>query len=128
MFDFLHESALLHALITVGTFVLFAISLGGMLLKKNLLKIFISLSIAETALFLFFIGMHFEVGKVAPIAADGVKSFDVKMVDPIPQAMILTTIVIAIAVLALALSFITNYFRLKGDMNISSMDELGEQR
>jgi multisubunit Na+/H+ antiporter MnhC subunit len=50
------------------------------------------------------------------------------MVDPVPQAMILTTIVIAIAVLALALSFIINYFKLTNNMRVDEMSELGEDR
>jgi multisubunit Na+/H+ antiporter MnhC subunit len=42
--------------------------------------------------------------------------------------MILTTIVIAIAVLSLALSFIINYFKLTNNMRVNEMDELGEEK
>lgn len=128
MFDALNDPALLRTVVTVGTFVLFAVGLSGMLIKKNLFKIFMSLSVAETGLFLFFIGNHFEPGKIAPIAADGVTAFGAQMVDPVPQAMVLTTIVIALAVLALALSFVIRYFALTGHMQVDRMDELGEPR
>ncbi len=57
---------------------------------------------------------------------DEVPNFTLNMVDPVPQAMILTTIVIAIAVLALALSFIINYFKLTNNMRIDEMSELGD--
>jgi len=50
------------------------------------------------------------------------------MVDPVPQAMILTTIVIGIAVLALALSFIINYFKLTNNLSVDEMNELGEEQ
>ena len=128
MFDALNDPALLRTVVTVGTFVLFAVGLSGMLIKKNLFKIFMSLSVAETGLFLFFIGNHFEPGKIAPIAADGVTAFGAQMVDPVPQAMVLTTIVIALAVLALALSFVIRYFALTGHMQVDRMNELGEPR
>jgi multisubunit Na+/H+ antiporter MnhC subunit len=104
------------------------IGLIGALSKKNLFKIFLSFAIAEASLFIYFIGMHFEVGKVAPILTDEVTTFGVKMVDPVPQAMILTTIVIGIAVLALALSFIINYFKLTNNLRVDEMNELGEEQ
>jgi multisubunit Na+/H+ antiporter MnhC subunit len=126
MLNSLNQTPFLHMVITIGALILLAIGLVGALTKKNLFKIFLSFSIAEASLFLYFIGMHFEVGKVAPIVTDKVTTFSLEMVDPVPQAMILTTIVIAIAVLALALSFIINYFKLTNNMRVNEMDELGE--
>jgi multicomponent Na+:H+ antiporter subunit C len=96
--------------------------------KKNLFKIFLSLAIAESSLFIYFIGMHFSIGKIAPIVTNKVTEFSNDMVDPIPQAMILTTIVIGIAVLSLALSFIISYYKLTGKMRIDDMNELGEDK
>ncbi len=126
MLNSLNQTPFLHMVITIGALILLAIGLVGALTKKNLFKIFLSFSIAEASLFLYFIGMHFEVGKVAPIVTNKVTTFSLEMVDPVPQAMILTTIVIAIAVLALALSFIINYFKLTNNMRVNEMDELGE--
>lgn len=118
----------LDIIITVGSFIIFGIGIVGIILKKNLFMIFISLSIAEGSLFLFFIGMHYNEGKTAPIIGDNIKEFSVNMVDPVPQAMILTTIVIAVAILALALSFIINYNQLTSNIDIDKMDELGDDR
>ena len=126
MLETLNQPSYLHFVITVGAFVLFAIGLIGVLSKKNLFKIFLSFSIIESSLFLFFIGNHYQVGKLAPIVADGVTTFDHQMVDPVPQAMILTTIVIGIAVLALGLSYVVRYYRLSGHTRIDKMDELGD--
>ncbi len=127
MLETLNQTQFLHSVVTVGSFIIFTIGLVGVLSRKNLFKIFLSLSIVESSLFLYFIGNHFEVGKVAPIVTDGIKGFGTRMVDPVPQAMILTTIVIGIAVLALALSFVVNYYRLSGHIDIDKMDELGEE-
>ena len=128
MFDSLNQTPFLHGVITIGSFLLLTIGLVGALTKKNLFKIFLSLAIAEVSLFIYFIGMHFEVGKVAPIITEEITSFSSNMVDPVPQAMILTTIVIAIAILSLALSFVVNYFKLTNNMRIDEMNELGEDR
>ncbi len=127
MLDSLNQTPFLHGVITIGAFLLLAIGLVGAMSKKNLFKIFLSLAIAESSLFLYFIGMHFEVGKDAPIVTQKVTEFGANMVDPVPQAMILTTIVIAIAVLALSLSFVVNYFKLTGNLDIEKMNELGEE-
>ena len=126
MLNSFNQTPFLHGVITIGSFILLTIGLVGALTKKNLFKIFLSLAIAEASLFIYFIGMHFEVGKVAPILTDEVTEFSLNMVDPVPQAMILTTIVIAIAVLSLALSFIINYFKLTNNMRVNQMNELGE--
>jgi multisubunit Na+/H+ antiporter MnhC subunit len=126
MLEMLDQTPFIHAVVTTGSFVIFAIGLVGVLSKKNLFKIFLSFSLMESALFLFFIGSHYATGKQAPIATDTLTLFDDSMVDPVPQAMILTTIVIGIAVLALALSFVVRYHRLSGHIRIDRMDELGD--
>jgi len=126
MLEMFNQTPFIHTVVTVGSFVIFAIGLIGALSKKNLFKIFLSLSVMESSLFIFFIGNHYEVSLLAPIAADGVTVFDGHMVDPVPQAMILTTIVIGIAVLALALSYVVRYHRLSGHTHIDKMHELGE--
>jgi multisubunit Na+/H+ antiporter MnhC subunit len=117
----------LHIIITIGSFIIFGIGFVGVVLKKNLFLIFISLSITEASLFLFFIGMHFDETKTAPIITNNIKEFTSTMTDPVPQAMILTTIVIAIAILALALSFIVNYQKLTKNLDINKMDEFTEK-
>jgi multicomponent Na+:H+ antiporter subunit C len=128
MLDSFNQTHFLHSVITIGSFLILLIGLVGALSKKNLFKIFLSLAIAESSLFIYFIGMHFSIGKIAPIVTNKVTEFSNDMVDPIPQAMILTTIVIGIAVLSLALSFIISYYKLTGKMRIDDMNELGEDK
>ena len=128
MLSSLNQTEFIQTVITVGSLLILTIGLVSALTKKNLFKIFLSLAIAEASLFIYFIGMHFEVGKIAPITTDEVTSFSANMVDPVPQAMILTTIVIAIAILSLAMSFLINYFKLTNNMRVDEMNELGENR
>ena len=128
MFDSLNQNDILHTVIAIGSFIIFGIGIIGVILKKNLYKILISLAIAESSLFIFFIGMCFDMDKKAPIISNNIKEFNQNMADPVPQAMILTTIVIAVAILALALSFIKEYYKLSSNIDIDKMDELGDDR
>lgn len=110
-------------LVTIGSFVIFAISLTALMVKKDLLMIFINLAIAESSLFLFFIGNHFGKNIQAPIISNSSNNFDPSLMsDPVPQAMILTTIVIAIAILSLAMSYVIKYKELTNQSRIDKLD------
>jgi len=125
MFDFFNSTQTIHTIVVLGSMSLFAIGLYGVFTQKNLVKVLVSLSMMEAALFLFFIGLHYKKDFTAPIVDDTIKTFT-NMVDPVPQAMILTTIVIGLAILALGLSFGIEYFKLTGTNDISKMNELGD--
>ena len=123
MLDFFNNTQTIHAIIIIGSMTLFFIGFYGIATQKNLVKVLVSFDIMESAIFLFFIGLHYQAGLVAPIVDKNLKTFT-GMVDPVPQAMILTTIVIGLAVLALGLSFGIEYYKLTGRNDISKMNEL----
>jgi multicomponent Na+:H+ antiporter subunit C len=124
-FSFINEDSVITAMVNIGSMSLFFIGLFGLLIQRHILRIFISVSIMEIAVFLFFIGNTFDKRFTAPILGDGHTAF-VAMNDPIPHAMILTAIVIGMAVFALGVSFAIEYFKLTGKTNINEMNELGE--
>ena len=79
--------------------VLFSIGLYCILVKRNIIKIIIGLIIMEYAVNLAFILFGYRFAGRAPIlAADQVIK---NMVDPLPQALVLTAIVIGLATTAL---------------------------
>ena len=123
MFEFLNQAEVIKTIVTIGSMALFFVGLFGLLTQKHLIKIFISIAIMETSLFLFFIGLTFKKDFIAPILTEGQTSFS-NMNDPIPHAMILTAIVIGMAVLALGVSFAIEYYKLTGKTNINEMTEL----
>ncbi len=102
---------------------LFFVGLFGLLTRKHIIKIFLSIAMMETAVFLLFIGLTFKMGFIAPIL-DAAHSDATVMNDPIPHAMILTAIVIGMAVLALGVSFAIEYFKLTGKTKINEMNEM----
>jgi len=86
---------------------LLAIGIYGVMTKKNLIKIFISISIMETGVNLMLIAIGYIPGGTAPIENGNFA----KYVDPLPQALVLTAIVIGVSVLALALVMVINYYQ-----------------
>ena len=103
-------------------FILFLVGLYGVITKRNLIKIAISLSIMEFSTFLFFALIGFKEGGVAPIVdpADPVKIY----VDPLPQALVLTAIVIGLATTAMLMSVIIRLYRKYGTFDIREIKNL----
>jgi len=85
---------------------LLAIGVYGVITKKNLMKIFISLSVMETGVNLMLIAIGYIPGGTAPIENGNFTTY----VDPLPQALVLTAIVIGVSVTALALVMVINYY------------------
>ena len=83
---------------------LFLIGLYGILVKRNLIKIVIGLMIMEYAINLFFALVGYREGGTAPILSEGFTE-NVIFVDPLPQALVLTAIVIGLGTTALLVSF-----------------------
>lgn len=88
--------------------VLFSIGLYCVLRKRNIIKIIIGIAIMEYAINLFFILIAYRWQGRAPIMAQGREILG--MVDPIPQALILTSIVIGLSVLALLVGIALRIF------------------
>jgi len=90
-------------------FILFLTGLYGVFTRRNLIKIVISLTIIEFSTFLFLALIGYREGGVAPIVnpADPVKNY----VDPLPQALVLTAIVIGLATTAMLMAVIIRIYR-----------------
>ncbi|MBN1158996.1 MAG: NADH-quinone oxidoreductase subunit K [Bacteroidales bacterium] len=83
-------------------FILFLVGLFGLLTSRNIIKIIIGLSFMEFSVYLFLVLIGYIEGGQAPIVVEGI---DIQMiVDPLPQAMVLTAIVIGLATKAMLLS------------------------
>lgn len=87
--------------------ILFLIGMYGMMARRNIIKSIISLGIIQAGVILFFLAIRFEEGSGPPIG-----QLSEKVADPLPQALMITTIVIGVAVTAVALTmFMTLYHR-----------------
>jgi len=109
-------------IVYVLCFILFLVGLYGVLTRRNLVKIAISLSIMEFAIFLILVLIGYVDQGVAPIvdpeAPDGV------YVDPLPQAMVLTAIVIGLATTAMLMAIAIRLYRKYGTFDIREIKNL----
>ena len=87
-----------------GAVALVVIGATGLVLASNLFRRVIALAIAEAGANLLLVLAGYRPDAVAPIIEAGRLGAD--MVDPVPQAMVLTAIVIGVGVQALALAVI----------------------
>ncbi len=103
---------------------LIIIGLYAVLLKKHLVKIVIGLSIIDAGVHLLFVAVGFIQNGTAPIFSPGNEQAAEKMVDPVPQALVLTAIVIGFAVTALALSLVIRLYKHHHTANIDQIKSL----
>ena len=107
----------------IGAFGLVLVGLLTILSKHNLIKVIVGLSILDTGINLFLISVGYLSDGTAPIfSMPGAEPGT--MVDPVPQALVLTAIVIGVAVLALALGLAVRLYREYGVLDLRRMKEL----
>jgi len=96
------------------------VALYGMCISDNIIKSIICFNIIQAAIILLFILMAGYTGNDIPIITETVK----QMVDPLPQALMITAIVISASITALALMFSVKIFHYYGTL---SWRELGSK-
>lgn len=101
---------------------LFCIGLYCVLRKRNIIKIIIGLGIIEYAINLFFVLVGYRMHGRAPILAKD--QAITNMVDPIPQALVLTSIVIGLAVTALIVAIAIRLYEKYGTFDITRIKRL----
>jgi len=106
---------------------MFLVALGSfaLLFKENMIKKIIGLGIVSNGIHLFVISLGYRKGGIAPILQDlGLSHFVQYAVDPLPQALILTSIVINLSVTAVALSLIIHAYRKTGSIEARDLRRL----
>jgi len=107
-------------------FVLILIGLYGVLVRRNIVKIIISLLVMEYGIHLFLVLQSFRPGGVPPIVEPGSETavWMKQSVDPLPQALVLTSIVIGLGVLALMVALSIRLYERYGTFDISKIRKL----
>jgi multicomponent Na+:H+ antiporter subunit C len=107
-------------------FALFIIGLYCAVVKKNIVKIVIGLAIMETSANLFLILLGYKKDGIAPILDKhtNIADFLASSVDPLPQALVLTSIVIGLGVIALAIGLCMRLYEKYGTFDITEIRRL----
>lgn len=101
--------------------VLFLVGLFGLLTQKNLIKIIVSVAIIESAVNVFLVLLGYRRAGIAPIVTarqTDPSGFLSRAVDPFPQAMVLTSLVIGLSILALMIGISLRLHRIYGTYDI----------
>ena len=106
--------------------VLFVIGIYSIVAKKNLIKIVVGLLIIEYAVNLFLVLLCYRTLGLPPILTQkmSVQDFVRHAVDPLPQALILTSIVIGLGVLALTVALVIRLYDKYGTFDITEIKSL----
>jgi len=107
-------------------FLLFMIGLYCAVVKKNMVKIVLGILIMEYAVNIFLIMLGYRAGGVAPIIGRNtiMSDFVSSSVDPLPQALVLTAIVISLGSLALMISICIRTYEKYGTFDITKIRRL----
>ncbi len=87
--------------VTIGV-VLFGIGVLALIIRRDLVIKLLALGLIDSSSFLFLVSLNAENDGIAPI----MHGPGVNYVDPLPQALVISAIVINFALLALALVFV----------------------
>jgi len=103
-------------------FILFSLGIYCILRKRNIIKIIVGVIIAEYAVNLFFVLVAYRYEGRSPIYSPDQQI--VNMVDALPQAVVLTAIVIGLATTALLVALAIRIYEKYGTFDITKIREL----
>ncbi|MBU0996807.1 MAG: cation:proton antiporter subunit C [Firmicutes bacterium] len=110
-------------MIQYAAIILIVFGLYGLLSNRNIIKMIISLNIIEIGLNIFIISVGFVYDGIAPILTSTNSSSALLYVDPLPQALVLTAIVIGVGTTALGLALAKKIYSKYGTFEL---DEMGD--
>lgn len=96
-----------------------AVAVYGLIVSDNLIRKVMCLNIIESTVILTFLTTGFAEEYVAPIIDETTRNY----VDPIPQALMLTAIVIGVCFNSLAIAVIVKVFQKNNTLNVSELNE-----
>jgi multicomponent Na+:H+ antiporter subunit C len=96
------------------------------LTQKNIIKIIIGFSLFDTGIHIVMVALGYIRNHTAPIIDSEALATNTadKIVDPVPQALVLTAIVIGLGVTALMLVYALKMFKEKKSLDINSFKDL----
>ena len=120
------EIQLLGYILYAGALALISIGLYLVVVRDHVIRVLLGLTLLESGVNLVLVAAGFRADAAAPIISATVPA-GTSMVDPVPQALILTTIVIGVGILALALAISLQVYRQYGTLSIRRLVAILEQ-
>lgn len=107
-------------------FILILMGLYGALTQRNLLRMIVAFTIADTGVNIVIVAIGYMHGRTAPILDSVVPASEAmtRIIDPVPQALVLTAIVIGVGITALMLAFAYTLYEKRRTLDIAQFTEL----
>ena len=95
--------------IEIAAIVVFFIAFYGLITHRKMIKSVVCTIVMATAVIFFFLGIGFRSGIMPPIGEEF--PYVEQVADPIPQALMITAIVIGVAMTTINITMLTSLFR-----------------
>jgi len=114
-----------HIAMATG-FLLILIGFYGALTQRNLLRMIVAFTVADSGVNLVIVSIGYMRGRTAPILDSTLQAADAaaRIIDPVPQALVLTAIVIGVGVTALMLAYVYRLYEKNRSLDVAHYTEL----
>ncbi|MBI9108098.1 MAG: NADH-quinone oxidoreductase subunit K [Spirochaetales bacterium] len=99
------------------------VGLWSALTNRDIIRMIVGFTIFDVGIHLIMISVGYISGGTAPIISN-LSDIGVSYVDPVPQALVLTAIVIGLGITAFMLTYAVNMYEKKGTLEIDKFEEL----
>ena len=94
------------------TIILLVIGLYGLIMKRNLVKKLIGMTIFQVSIILFYITGAFKPGATVPIITKNITTGNLtNYINPLPHTLMLTAIVVGVATVGVAFALLVLIFK-----------------
>ena len=108
----------------VTSMVLFAIGFTMLVFSRNIMKKILGLNIVDTGVYLFLASMGYIEGKLTPIVPSTGDVNALDYINPIPQGLVLTGIVVSVSFSALMLALTVRLYKKYRTLNLDKIYEM----
>ncbi|MCL2399768.1 MAG: cation:proton antiporter subunit C [Defluviitaleaceae bacterium] len=99
-------------IIELLTIAMFFVGFYGLITSKNIIKSIIFVVLIETAVIMFFLGLGYQSGALLPPIGESFNNDTMAYVsDPLPQALMITAVVIGLSTTAINIVLFITLFR-----------------
>lgn len=104
--------------------ILFAVGFTMLVFSKNIIKKIMGLNIMDTGVYLFLASMGYIEDKLTPIVPSQGAVNPTDYINPIPQGLVLTGIVVSVSVSALMLALSVRLYKNYRTLNLDEIYEI----
>lgn len=99
------------------------IGLWAVLTNRDIIRMIVGFSLFDLGVHIIMLSVGYVTGGTAPII-ENLSDIGKSYVDPVPQALVLTAIVIGLGITAFMLTYAVNMYEKKGTLEIDKFEEL----